>query len=301
VTKFLDRLADPVTFWTKSWHDHLARHPGIKGETSLALLQEHARTRLNPVDRKRIALGLHVETARLLRAGARSGFSNAEWMRAAGLDNEPANASKHITEYLLPPYGQTGPGKWDPDGWELRVKRLSPDARKFALLIDALRQFTDEDHGQICTRIFAGTSFATTPAEIERHARLADTLDALVIQTDKLVERVLAGTNLQQLFARTAEAKATMLRAGCASAWWPYFDRHEGVAADASLPDPYWDVHYDGPATTPDPSDPGYRYLFQPPLGWLDALMHLPRAYLGCVTWVPAWIPEPEAVGQLMA
>lgn len=305
MTDLVTRLTDPVPFWMKSWRDHLARNPSVSGETSLALLKEHARTKLTQVDRERLAQGLHAETARLVGGTSRRVFSNAEWMRAAGLDDEPANASKRITEYILPPHWQIYSRKDDSDSWELRAKRISASARNFALLIDALREFTDEDHGQLCRRIFAGTSFATTVAETDRHTRLASTLKTLVGQTDKLVERVLSGTGLTQLFARTAEVKAAMLRAGCISAWWPYYDREEALAANAPLPDPYWDIDYDGPSTTLDPSDPGYRNLFRPPLGWLDALMYLPRAYLGCATWVPAWVPEPEIapekVGQLMA
>lgn len=306
MTEFVETLTDPIPFWTKAWRDHLARNPGVSGATSLALLKEHAREKLGKVDRERLALGLHAESVRLGGAPAlRRAFSNAEWMRAAQLADEPANPTKRLSAYLLRPYGEVSPDRWDPDIWELRASKVSASARNFALLIDALSEFTIEEHEQVCRRIFAGTSFAATAADNARHERLAARLDTLVRQTDKLVERVLSGPSLEQLFARTAELKDLALRAGQVSPWWPYFDRDETPASDAALPDPYWDIHFDGPATTLDLDNPGYRFMWYPPLDWLDALVHLPRAYLGCAAWLPSWVgdssTETEKVGRLMS
>jgi hypothetical protein len=149
-----------------------------------------------------------------------------------------------------------------------------------------------------------GTSFAETAADTARHERLAARLDTLVRQTNKLVGRVLSGTSLEQLFSRTAELKDMALRGGKVSSWWPYFDRNEAIARDAALPDPYWDVSHDGQATPVDPDNPGYRFMWYPPLDWFNTLVHLPRAYLGCAAWLPSWMDEPsveiEKVGRLM-
>lgn len=305
MSSFVDTLTDPVLFWTKSWRDHLARTTSMSGLTSLEMLKKRAREKLSKVDRERLALGLHVETMRLKSAATLPRpFSGAEWMPAAGLASEPANASKRMNEYVLTPYGQTNRPAWDPEGWELRVSHLSASVRDFAALIEALLRFTDESPEQICHRIFTGTSFATTTAESQRCERLAARLDALVAQTDKLVDRVSPGAGLTALFTRTAQVKESMLRAGSASAWWPYPNRDEPVSIGV-LPAPYWDLAYDQAHVTLDPVDPRYRYMSCPPLDWFNALLYLPRAYLGCVTYVPSWVttPDPAAedVGQLMA
>ena len=301
MTDLIDTLTDTVRFWTKSWCDHVARNPRIGGGISLALLKQHGGQKIDRADRERLAMGLHSETLHISGApNLRGPFSKADWMCAAGLADEPANPTKRLNEYVLPPYGLPNVATW-----ELRAGRLSASARNYARLIDALLEFTDEDTDQVCQRIFAGSSFAATTADAGRYERLAAQLNELVAQTDKLVERIYPGASLEQLFRRTAEVKAKMLRAGYSSAWWPYFGRNEPVPADDALPDPYWELSYVFPYTTVDPSNPAYRYMLCPPLDWLDALMHLPRAYLGCAAHVPNWVAEPDAasakVGQLMA
>lgn len=297
----IERFTDPVPFWTKSWRDHCARNPGMPGHASLALLRKRFREKLDRADRERLAIGLHTESTRIARIGRQDKpFSNAAWMIAAGMVSEPTNPTKRLNEYVLPSYDPN-----NVDAWEERASRLVVSARDYPKLIEALLGFADEDHDALLRRIFAGSSFSISAEEIARYGRLAAGLTELIAQTDKMVSRVQPGTSLVRTFTRTADVKTELMRDGSPMAWWPYFPPLDLPAPGAALPDPYWDLTHEHPYGAADPSRPAYRRMAMPPLDWLDGLMYLPRAYLGCATRVPDWIaaPEehPEKVGKLFA
>lgn len=297
----IGRLTDPGPFWTTSWRGYCARNPGMPGHDSLSLLRKRGCEKLDRADRERLAIGLHVESTLISRSGNRDRpFSNAAWVNAAGLAGDRTNPTKRLNEYLLPPYDPD-----NSDAWEERASRLVAGARDYPQLIEALLGFSEEDHDALLRRIFSGSSFTVGAAEVVRYGRLAAGLTELVAQTDRMVARVQPGTSLLRTFSRTAEVKAEMIRAGSPVAWWPCFAPFGPLPPEGVLPDPYWDLTHEVPYGAVDPSRVSYRRMAMPPLDWLDGLMYLPRAYLGCATRVldrvEAPEEQPENVGRLFA
>jgi hypothetical protein len=287
----VDQLTDPAGTWAKEWRRYLARQTRRSGCESLALLRQFATVkpgRLSQSDRERMATALHCEVERL-SGTVHDGlpFSKAAWMRGAGLD-EPGNATKRYGEFVLAPWYSM-----DYETWEERRNKLSAGAGHFGRLIEALFVFSSEAPEQVCRRIFAGTSFAGDSIDPERYTRAAGQLQALVRAADALVGYGNGQEGIEGLFTRTAQVKRRMLAMGSRPPSWPYPDWFYPSTGVLDIPSVYWDERdsadcdMEGPGAHAmfDTKDPRYRNLLRMTFGWLDSLVHLPRAYMGCISF----------------
>jgi len=296
----IEQLADPAATWAREWRRYLARQVRRRGCESLALLRQFATVkpgRLAPSDRERIATALHCEVERLLGTVCdEQPFSKAAWMRAAGLD-EPGNATKRYGEFVIAPWYST-----DYETWEERRNKLSASAGHFGRLIEALCMFSSDAPEQVCRRIFAGTSFAGDAIDPERYARAAGHLQALVRATDALVAYGNDKEGIEGLFVRTAQVRRRMPSTGSRPPSWPYPDWFYPRTGVLDIPDVYWDerdsVEYGmaGPGAHAmfDANDPRYRNLLRMSFDWLGSLVHLPRAYMGCMAFPQDLVDDVE-------
>lgn len=276
---------------------HSGQPHRVTGRACLDLMMQRGAMglpRLSPLDREKLAAALFVEVDLLKRDTARTvkPFSTAAWMAAASLAGDDINPTKRLNEYTLDarslPLNQ----------YKDRAKKLSARHTHYARLIQALLGFTNEDRDAVCSRIFTGTSFESGVADVTQCRPIISSINELVVSTSKLIARVADKEDLETIFARTAKTKERLQQAGSVVNW-PYIDLGEPHAScEEEVPNwerPYW---HDVESNFNGFADPRHGHMLSLSLDWLDALMYLPRAYLGCAVYFPDWDIDPDVDTQ---
>jgi hypothetical protein len=276
---------------------HSSQPRRVTGRACLDLMMQRGAMglpRLSPSDREKLAAALFVEVDLLKRNAARTikPFSTAGWMAEANLAADDINPTKRLNEYTLDARSLTL------DQYKDRAKKLNARYAHYASLIQALLGFTTEDADMVCSRIFNGTSFESGVADITQCRPIVSSINELVVSISKLIARVADKEDLETIFARTAKTKERLQKAGSVVNW-PYIDLGEPHApCKEEVPNwerPYWDKvesNFNGLA------DPRQGHMLSLSLDWLDALMYLPRAYLGCAVYFPDWDIDPDVDTQ---
>lgn len=278
-------------------HKCAATRHRVTGRACLDLMMQRGAMglpRLSPSDREKLASALFVELDLLKRGVVRTvkPFSTAAWMAEAGLASGDINPTKRLNEYVLDARSLTLAQYKD------RAKKLSARHAHYARLIQALLSFINEDADTVCRRIFIGTSFESGVANVDQCRPIVSSINELVANISKLIARVADKEDLETIFARTAKTKERLQRAGDVINW-PYIDLGKPYAScQEEVPNwerPYWDEvesNFNGFA------DPRHGHMVSLSLDWLDALMYLPRAYLGCAVYFPDWDIDPDVDTQ---
>ena len=255
------------------------------------------RGRLGLRDRARIATALRTEVSTLENAPerCRRPFSVALLMLEAELvtADDPA-PTKRLPEYVADClHGR-------PKENAARRARLHARMFRYRKLIEALLTFTEEDPDAVCDRIFAGTTFRGTETDIHEHRRIAAVLADACTSASKATTVLRARETLESVFRRTAAAKETVQKKGALTNW-PNLDLnkpweealHGSAGYDSEMPDwtnPYWPAQHAKAKelfALPGMGSSGFIPLS---LNWYDAVLSLPRVYLGCAVSLPDWL-----------
>lgn len=258
----------------------------ISGAESLRFFKERPKGLLSKVDREKIAGALFLEIENLEKHPdvSKKPFSRAELMRQSGLAQQgDANPTKRLHELTLPPWGPIDASK--------KRRPLCATYYSYIELIKAIIDFSNEEVDEICDRIFSGTSYSGTETDINKNRHLAHELERKIDHIDKMMANFSSKKTLTQIFDETAQFKEILQKSGSVTNW-PYFDLSGPYeSSDDELPNweyPYWARNYDNDVSLSYQDKRRYT-MFATCLDWYDAVLHLPRVYLGCAVCLPDW------------
>ena len=256
----------------------------IKGGQCLVVMDERAKSMsLSVADRGKLASGLHMEIKKLQEYPAlcREPFDTRKLVLRADLADPDVNPTKRLPEFVRNPYAKSV------TSIDAFGKKINTSYASFARLIRALLTFTLEDPDKVCDRIFAGTSMQGTEVDASEHRRLALSLEKRVKNVDHQLARFTALGTVQDVFNLTARTKREIQEKG-SNVNWPFsdFDPEWQDAEDYEWPDwtrPYWPQQLKGKDLQSE--DLRVALLHAMSLDWQDALVYLPRIYLGSVMY----------------
>lgn len=274
--------------WVAQWRmrqTHL-RDRMRTGIESMELFCERARDRednsshkIALADRPKLASALNTEIERLETDCVASGrpFRRRDLMVAARLATaDDPHPTKRLHELTL---------KEDESGEDLCAAIFN-----YQSLIESLVSFSTEVPEKIYARIFAGTSFSGVETDIVRHRKLVASLKQKIGRIDKLMH-VAFKSELREVFDEIAQASA-FLRAEGTPIAWPSFDIDAGSGAVPRKSSA--DVFRSG--WTPGHHADVRNAMHYTHLDWHDAVLHLPRCYLGCAAILEEWMRDGDDV-----
>jgi len=220
------RPGDPE--WALQWRkkQDADEQRRIAGRACLDLMEQRAALRsdeltekLSRADREKIASALAIEIEKLQTEPSlwKKPFSTAALMIEAGLATDPGNPTKRLGEYAKAIDYATV------EQLHKRVDKLSASYLNFVKFIKALLAVSHEDDGEICARIFRGTSLEGTEVDVIEHRRIVRALNKSVKKINRLMCDFTDGESLEDIFGRTAEAKKLIQQNGFLTNW-PFID-----------------------------------------------------------------------------
>lgn len=248
--------------------------------------------KLNKKDRIEIAKVMHELLEELKQRHPKLSMGKlaktADLPKTAGLPN-----SKELYRLTLPP-GE------DP------IKRgLRAAAKNYVNLLKAIQRVTGDNMAPLADRLTWATSLhpKQTPGT-EESERMADYLQEAIIRVDRKFKEASGGDSLFDTFMKTARIKADMAKQG-GRLRWPYYDLDadfdDNGSSGQKIEHEFQPLEYGGfPSDRiprrEDDSDVRYAYwqrdydqlessFYLSGLTQYEALMQLPRIYLGLVDW----------------
>lgn len=248
--------------------------------------------KLSIPDREKIACALLLEIERLESNPelCTSAFSKKALALRAGLaaEHEPT-PTKRLHELTMDP------------GEVIFIKRqkiaLYAKYENYKKLIKAILEFSKEDRGEICMRIFSGTSFEGVETDINSLRAIERELNKKIISVGKILKIIDRTAGLEDVFKKIKDLKEIAQKNGSIINW-PFYDL-DSPYSDGSeeLPNwnnPYWPKSYTWYFNS-EISDVRSGVFYPMPLDWYGAILHLPRVYLGCAIYFEDWDVDPNA------
>lgn len=270
------------------------------GEKSLAIFEERASHRCDSLteklsisDREKIACALFLEIQSLEQRPelCNGSFSRKNLAISAGLaEATDPTPTKRLHELTIDPCKLINKKI-------IQKKKIDLYAKyeNYKKLINAILAFSKENRGEICKRIFAGTSFEGFETDINLLRDIAGRLNKKILSVDRVFKIISPHAGLEDKFNEIANLKESAQKYGSVINW-PFIDLEEPYSQEnMEIPNwntPYWPKrHGNDSFDTSDVRGGAMRIL---PLDSYNAILYLPRLYLGCAVYLNDWGINPD-------